>query len=88
MPSDRIFLFDNCQNVGLFYDDVFLIIIEFYFRSRIFGIDHLISNLHFHFDFLAVNHSAGAYSDDFRLLGLLLALSGKNDSCRLKVLIS
>ena len=73
-------LFDDCQNIALLYDDIFLVIIKLDFCAGIFGINDLIANLDFHLDLLAVNHAAGAYSDNFCLLGLLFFLAGKDDA--------
>ena len=72
--------FDDRKDITLLDDNVFLVIIDLDFRAGIFGIDDLIAGLDFHLDFLAVNHAAGAYSDNFCLLGLLFFLAGKDDA--------
>src|SRR5699024_4356742 len=72
-------LFHDCQNIALFYDDVFCVI-HLDFSAGVLGINNLIAYCNFHLDFLAVNHSAGAYRDNFRLLRFLLCLARKNDT--------
>ena len=72
--------FDDRKDITLLDDNVFLVIIDLDFRAGIFGIDDLIAGLDFHLDFLAVNHAAGAYSDNFCLLGLIFFLAGKDDA--------
>ena len=72
--------FDDRKDIALLDDNVFLVIIDLDFRAGIFGIDDLIAGLDFHLDFLAVNHAAGAYSNDFRLLRFLFLLAGKDDA--------
>ena len=72
-------LFNNCQDIFLFYNDV-IRSIHLNFCSCIFGVNNGISDFYFHLYFFTVYNSTRANCDNFCLLWLLLCLSRKNDS--------
>ena len=72
-------LFYYCKNVRLFNDDNFFVI-NLNFGSRVFGVDYLIANLNFHFNFFTVRKDSGTYSNNLSLLGFFFALTGKHDA--------
>ena len=80
MMGNKCFnLLDNSQNVVLTDNDQFLAV-DLDFGAGVLAGDYLIANLNLHNDFLTVNNTAGADSQDFCYLRLFLCGAGKNDA--------
>ena len=78
-PVVQARLLDDCQDVGLLYDDQLLAFDLDLCAGKLVG-DDLIADLDFHGSLLLTGAQAGAYSDDDGELGLLLSGACQNDA--------
>lgn len=76
----RSILFENCQNVRLGHDEIFLsIILEL--GTAILGVENFVADFHIHLDRLAVIiDPSWTYGNNFTFLWFFLCRVGDNDS--------
>src|ERR1035437_438426 len=75
-----LFTFFDCQDIA-FPEDYHLYIIDFDFRTAVFGIDYCVADFDVHGDaFALISHPAWTDSDDFPFLGFFFSCIREYDA--------